>query len=177
MAGSDVALTYRGRAWVFGDGVNTDDMFPGFALALPVPEAAQHMFNATRPGWPRQVSAGDVLVGGRNFGMGSSRPVPLLLRELGISCVAAEEFSSLFLRNCINYGLPAVTVPGIRGSVAEGQEVSIDIAGGVAENTTTGARLRTASYPAFILEILSCGGILAKLERDGLLRPAAPRGE
>lgn len=87
-----------GRAWVFGDEINTDDMYPGFAMKLPVPEAARHMFDATRPDWPQLVRPGDIVVGGRNFGLGSSRPVALLFQELGVRCLLAEEFNSLFLR-------------------------------------------------------------------------------
>jgi 3-isopropylmalate/(R)-2-methylmalate dehydratase small subunit len=86
----------EGVAWVFGDEVNTDDMYPGFAFRLPVEEAAQMMFNSSRPDWPSLVRRGDILVGGRNFGLGSSRPVPVLLRQLGIDALVAEQFNSLF---------------------------------------------------------------------------------
>lgn len=174
MAAVSAKLAYRGRAWVFGDGVNTDDMFPGFAMKLSIAEAARHMFDATRPDWPRLVRPGDVVVGGRNFGMGSSRPVPLLFLELGVGGVLAEEFNSLFLRNCINYGLPALAVPGILANVVEGQELAVDIAEASVENITTGERLTGTTFPDFILETLTSGGILAKLENDGLLAKSRP---
>lgn len=163
-------LTCCGRAWVFGDGVNTDEMFPGFAMKLPVAEAARHMFNATRPDWPERVRPGDLVVGGRNFGMGSSRPVPLLFAELGVGGILAEEFNSLFLRNCVNYGLPVLTVPGIREKVTEGQELCMDLTHASVENTTTGEKLHGTAFPEFILEIIRSGGVLAKLENDGLLQ-------
>lgn len=176
MATANAQLTYRGRAWVFGDSVNTDEMFPGFAMKLPVPEAARHMFNATRPDWPQRVRPGDIVVGGRLFGLGSSRPVPVLFQELGVSAVIAEEFNSLFLRNCLNYGLPALTVPGIRAAVVEGQDLRLDVAEASVENTTTGEKLNGAALPDFILEIIRSGGVLAKLEKDGLLRTGSSEG-
>lgn len=162
-------LTKRGRAWVFGDEVNTDDMFPGFAMKMPIPEAAKHMFNATRPNWVHEVREGDIVVGGRAFGIGSSRPVPLLMLELGVGCIVAEEYNSLFLRNCINYGLPAVTAPGIRGAVNEGDELRVDVERAVVENRSTGEVFSAKAYPPFILDILDSGGLLGKLEKSGLL--------
>lgn len=169
----NVRLRYCGRAWVFGDGVNTDDMFPGFAMKLPVADAARHMFNATRPDWPELVRPGDLVVGGRNFGMGSSRPVPVLFQELGVAAIVAEEFNSLFLRNCVNYGLPALTVPSIRAKVTEGDRLCVDIGDASVENAATGWRLPGAAFPEFILDILRSGGVLAKLEHDGLLTARA----
>jgi 3-isopropylmalate/(R)-2-methylmalate dehydratase small subunit len=170
MRGKDESsLSFAGRAWVFGNEVNTDDMFPGFALTMPVAEAACHMFNASRPGWVDEVRAGDIVVGGRNFGIGSSRPVPLLFKHLGVAGVLAEQFNSLFLRNCINYGLPALTVTGIRNGVTEGQELAVDVGAATVVNNSTGQTFRGTSYPDFIHSILVHGGVLARLEREGLL--------
>lgn len=173
---SGVELRFRGRTWVFGDEVNTDDMFPGFAMKLPIPEAAKHMFDATRPDWPRLVRAGDIVVGGRNFGIGSSRPVPMLFKELGVACIIAEEFNSLFLRNCINYGLPALAVPGIRAKVVEGQEIRVEIVDASVENIATGDKIQAGKYPDFIIDILRHGGVLSRLEKDGLLERTASGG-
>jgi 3-isopropylmalate/(R)-2-methylmalate dehydratase small subunit len=97
----------EGRAWVFGDSVDTDNMYPGFAMKLSLQEAAKHVFYDLRPGWTDQVAAGDIVVAGRNFGIGSSRPVAQLFLELGVAALVAEEFNSLFLRNSVNFGLPA----------------------------------------------------------------------
>jgi 3-isopropylmalate/(R)-2-methylmalate dehydratase small subunit len=164
-------LVLSGRSWVFGDQVTTDDMFPGYAMRLPVPEAAHEMFNASRTGWPEMVHAGDIVVGGTNFGLGSSRPVALLFRELGISCLVAENFNSLFLRNCINYGLPILAVPGISSAVTEGDELTVDVVNATVKNHSTGAVLESNPYPEFLLEILRRGGLLQRLEEDGYLRP------
>jgi 3-isopropylmalate/(R)-2-methylmalate dehydratase small subunit len=119
-----------GRAWVFGDSINTDAMYPGFAMKLPVPEAARHVFYDLRPGWTEQVRPGDIVAAGRNFGIGSSRPVAALMRQLGVAALVAEEFNSLFLRNSINNGLPALAVPGVRGLVQEADQVTVHLAEG-----------------------------------------------
>jgi 3-isopropylmalate/(R)-2-methylmalate dehydratase small subunit len=159
----------RGRVWIFGDDVNTDEMYPGFAMKLPVEEAARHMFDATRPEWPGLVGPGDVLVGGRRFGLGSARPVPLLLRTLGVECVLAEEFTSLFLRNCVNHGLPALAVPGVSAAFEEGDVAEIDIEEASVLNTRTGTRLTGTPYPEFVLDLLRGGGVEADLRARGFL--------
>jgi 3-isopropylmalate/(R)-2-methylmalate dehydratase small subunit len=167
----DTVIT--GRAWVVGDSITTDAMYPAFAMKLPVQEAARHIFYELRPGWADQARPGDIVIAGRNFGLGSSRPVAALFRELGISALVAEEFNSLFLRNAINYGLPALTVPGVRGIVGEGDTARLDFAAGWIENTATGQRLAGGALPPMVLDILAAGGILPKLAREGYL----PRGQ
>jgi 3-isopropylmalate/(R)-2-methylmalate dehydratase small subunit len=159
-----------GRAWVFGDSIDTDAMYPGFAMKLPIPEAAQHVFYDLRPGWTEQVRPGDIVVAGRNFGIGSSRPVAALMRQLGVTALVAEEFNSLFLRNSINNGLPALTVPGVRGLVQEGDQVTVDLAEGWLE--AGGRRVTVPPLPRMVLDILDAGGLRARLTADGYLRPA-----
>ena len=162
-----------GRVWVVGDSVTTDAMYPAFAMKLPVPEAAKHVFYELRPGWTEQVEPGDIVVAGRNFGLGSSRPVAALFRELGVAALVAEEFNSLFLRNAINHGLPALTVPGATAAFADGDTARLDFAEGWIENTTTGTRLGGGALPPMVLEILAAGGILPKLVREGYVAPPA----
>jgi len=159
-----------GRAWVFGDSIDTDAMYPGFAMKLPVPEAAKHVFYDLRPGWTDQVRPGDIVVAGRNFGIGSSRPVAALMRQLGVAALVAEEFNSLFLRNAINNGLPALTVPGVRGLVQEGDQVTVHLAEGWLE--AGGRRVTVPPLPRMVLDILDAGGLIARLTADGYLRPA-----
>ncbi len=104
-------MKFTGKVWVFGDDLNTDAMYPGFAMKMDPPEAAKHIFYEVRPGWTDEVSAGDIVMAGKNFGVGSSRPVAALFAELGVAGLVAEEFNSLFFRNAVNAGLPAMTVP------------------------------------------------------------------
>lgn len=162
-------LVLTGRAWVFGDDVNTDDMYPGFAMKLPTAEASRFMFNATRPGWPDLVEPGDIVFAGRGFGLGSSRPVAELFLALGVSALVAEQYNSLFLRNCLNIGLPAITVSDARSFVAEGDVVTLDIERGTARNESAGSERAFGRFPDFLLEMLRSGGLISQLEAAGHL--------
>lgn len=161
----------RGNAWVFGDEINTDDMYPGFAMKLSVPEAAQKMFDATRPDWPTLVQSGDIVVAGRNFGLGSSRAVGELFLHHGVSCLIAEQFNSLFHRNVLNYGLPAITIPDARSIIDEGDVLDIDIEAATLYNLTRDSRHTFEPFPQFILDIIAAGGLMNQLETAGYLRP------
>lgn len=161
--------TVAGRVWVFGDSLDTDAMYPAFAMKMDVPEAAKHVFYQIRPGWTDLVEPGDIVLAGRNFGVGSSRPVAALFRHLGVAALIAEEFNSLFFRNAINAGLPALAIPGITELFNNGDFGTFDFADGTYRNETTGAAGRTAPLPPLILEILSSGGVLARLAEQGYL--------
>ncbi|WP_174557488.1 LeuD/DmdB family oxidoreductase small subunit [Nocardia vaccinii] len=158
-----------GKVWVFGDSVDTDAMYPAFAMKLDVPEAARHVFYQIRPGWTDLVQPGDIVVAGHNFGVGSSRPVAALFRHLGVAALIAEDFNSLFFRNAVNAGLPALAVPGVTDLFADGQQGTFDIAEGTYSNDTTGVTGQTAPLPPLILEILASGGVLARLAEQGYL--------
>jgi 3-isopropylmalate/(R)-2-methylmalate dehydratase small subunit len=165
----------EGRAWVFGDSVDTDNMYPGFAMRLPLEEAAKHVFYDLRPGWTDEVAAGDVVVAGRNFGIGSSRPVAQLFKQLGVVALVADEFNSLFLRNCINLGLPAVTIPGVSATIGDQDRVRLDVRHATIERLGDGTQLTGQPLPEFVLEIIAGGGLLPKLVADGFIavNPAA----
>jgi 3-isopropylmalate/(R)-2-methylmalate dehydratase small subunit len=162
-------LVLTGRVWMFGDRVNTDDLYPGFAMKLPIAEAARHMFDATRPTWVDEVAPGDIVIGGHAWGMGSSRPVPLLFKKLGVAAVLAEQFNSLFFRNCVNYGLPALNVPGITALFTEGDTARVDVAAGLVENVTRGGRCQGDQLPGFVLDIVRAGGLRPMLKARGLI--------
>jgi 3-isopropylmalate/(R)-2-methylmalate dehydratase small subunit len=162
-------LVIQGRVWVFGDAINTDAMYPGFAMKLSIAEAAEHVFHELRPGWTREVQPGDIVIAGRNFGVGSSRPVAALFQELQIAALVADEFNSLFLRNAINAGLPALTVPMIRRYFSDGDEGRFDVATGEWANKTTGVNGQTAPLPELVISILRSGGLLPRLAAQGYL--------
>lgn len=166
-------LVVTGRAWVFGDDVNTDDMYPGFAMKMSTQEASRFMFDATRPGWPDLVEPGDIVVAGRNFGLGSSRPVAELFTTLGIAALVAEQYNSLFLRNCLNFGLPAVTITDATRFITEGDVVTLEIENGTARVEATGAECTFARFPEFLVEMLRRGGLIRQLEAAGHLRSPA----
>jgi 3-isopropylmalate/(R)-2-methylmalate dehydratase small subunit len=164
---------FSGRVWVFGDSLNTDAMYPAFAMKMDMDEAARHVFYEVRPGWTDQVQSGDIVIAGTNFGVGSSRPVAALFGRLGVAGLVAEEFNSLFFRNAINAGLPALTVPGVTAAFSDGDTGTFDVATGAWSNDTTGASGRATPLPALIVEIIESGGILPRLAKQGYL-PARP---
>ena len=161
--------TLEGRVWVVGDSVNTDAMYPGFAMKLPVEEAAQYVFHELRPGWSKQVQPGDIVVAGDNFGVGSSRPVARLFRALGVTALLANEFNSLFYRNCINFGLPALTVTGADATFTDGDVARVDLHTGTVQNLTTGATLNVPGLPPMMVDILAAGGLMPRLAAEGYL--------
>ena len=101
-------LIREGRVWKFGENINTDLIFPQSAFRIPVAEQKRLVFSAIRPDWAAQVVPGDLIVGGRNFGTGSGRPVGKVLSECGIVGLAADSINGLCIRNCINYSFPAL---------------------------------------------------------------------
>jgi 3-isopropylmalate/(R)-2-methylmalate dehydratase small subunit len=112
------------------------------------------------PGFPEKISKGDIVVGGRNFGCGSSREhAPLALKYAGVGAVVAESYARIFYRNSINIGLPALECPGITEAVSDGDILEVDVTGGVIINKSTGARLSFNPLPDFMLEILGEGGL------------------
>ncbi|VBA40813.1 3-isopropylmalate dehydratase [Mycobacterium attenuatum] len=166
-----MTLTFSGRVWLFGDDLNTDAMYPAFAMKMDRAEAARYVFHQLRPGWADGVSPGDILLAGKNFGVGSSRPVAALFVELGIAGLVAEEFNSLFFRNAVNAGLPAMTVPHATTTFAEGDQATFDLAEGSWRNDTTGACGTVPTLPAVILDIIDSGGVLPRLAAQGYLPP------
>ena len=114
--------TLRGRVWIFGDNISTDLLMPGFAAMsnpdMSPEESARYCMYSNRPGWAEQVRPGDLIVAGKNFGCGSSRPGSKILKTLGIGAVIAESVSRIFFRNSINLGFPIITCPGIHDAFA-----------------------------------------------------------
>ena len=162
-------LAVSGKVWVFGDNLNTDDMYPAFAMKMDPPEAARHVFYEVRPGWTDQVGRGDIVLAGRNFGVGSSRPVATLFTELGVAGLVAEEFNSLFFRNAVNAGLPAMTLPDATTLFSEGDTGTFDLSGGAWRNETTGASGTVPTPPGLILDIIESGGVMPRLAAQGYL--------
>jgi 3-isopropylmalate/(R)-2-methylmalate dehydratase small subunit len=154
---------------VFGDDLNTDAMYPAFAMKMDPPEAAKHVFYEVRPGWTDEVSRGDIVLADKNFGLGSSRPVAALFAELGVAGLVAEEFNSLFFRNAVNAGLPAMTLPDATSVFSEGDTGTFDLGSGVWCNETTGASGGVPKLPDLILDIISSGGVLPRLAAQGYL--------
>jgi 3-isopropylmalate/(R)-2-methylmalate dehydratase small subunit len=152
-----------GRAWVFGDNVDTDVLAPGQFMKSGIDEMARHCLEAVEPEFAGSVRAGDVVVGRRNFGTGSSREqAPQALKHLGVAALVAESFAGLFYRNAINLGLPAVVCADAR-RIRAGDQVRVDPQAGRIENLTTGEALACEPIPAHLMQMLRDGGLVPHL--------------
>jgi 3-isopropylmalate/(R)-2-methylmalate dehydratase small subunit len=159
----------RGKAWKFGDDVNTDLMQPTHALFKPRMEQPKYLFEANRPGWVDEISPGDLIVAGTNYGTGSSRPAARVLKDAGLGGIVADSFNTLFFRNCVNFAFPALAVPGISAAVEEGDEIELDLDAGKVEVVRTGEVLEGKVWAPALVEILRAGGLIEQLEAEGLL--------
>jgi 3-isopropylmalate/(R)-2-methylmalate dehydratase small subunit len=160
-------MKVKGIAVKFGDNVDTDVILPGKYLVLIDPhELAKHAMEGLDSVFPEKAAKGVIVVGGKNFGCGSSREqAPLALKHAGVKCVLAESFARIFFRNAINIGLPVIEYKGISAAVNEGDEVSVDFEAGTIQNLTQGKSFQAAKLPPFILEILADGGLIENLRR------------
>jgi 3-isopropylmalate/(R)-2-methylmalate dehydratase small subunit len=161
-------MKVTGTAVKFGDNVDTDVILPGKYLVLIDPrELAKHAMEGLDPAFPEKAEKGVIVVGGMNFGCGSSREqAPLALKYSGVKCVLADSFARIFFRNAINIGLPAIECKGISASVDNGDELTVDFEAGTIQNLSKGKSFQVAKLPQFILEILSDGGLIGYLRRE-----------
>ena len=153
----------KGRAWIFGDDIDTDVIIPGkYLRTKDLTLLASHVMEGLDPNFSSQVKKGDLIVTGRNFGCGSSREqAPLALKEAGISAVVAKSFARIFYRNAINIGLPLIEADV---SCYQGDVIEVDLALGTVrygDLVVQGTRL-----PDFLLEILQDGGLVAHRRKE-----------
>jgi 3-isopropylmalate/(R)-2-methylmalate dehydratase small subunit len=158
----------EGKAWKFGDGISTDHIAPGrlFHLRSNLPELAKHVLEDARPGFHEMISSGDFVVGGRNFGQGSSREhAPTIIKMAGVGAVIAKNFARIFFRNSINVGLPVVIADTDR--INEGDLLELDLSEGVLLNRTADWRLEIPPYPQIMANILADGGLVEHIKKHG----------
>jgi 3-isopropylmalate/(R)-2-methylmalate dehydratase small subunit len=160
-------MKVTGPAIKFGKNIDTDVILPGKYLVLVDPyDLAKHALEGLDPDFPEKAKKGVIIVGGKNFGCGSSREqAPLALKYSGVKCVIAETFARIFFRNAINIGLPVIECKGISAAVDDGDELSVDFEAGTVQNLSKGKSFQVAKLPPFILEILSDGGLIENLRR------------
>jgi methanogen homoaconitase small subunit len=153
----------KGRAWIYGDDVDTDVIIPGkYLRTKDLSLLAAHVMEGIDPEFSTQVRRGDIIVAGRNYGCGSSREqAPVALKEAGVAAVVAKSFARIFYRNAINVGLPLVEADV---SCAKGEIVEVDLSSGevhVGDKVVQGTKL-----PGFLLEILQDGGLVAHRKKE-----------
>ncbi len=157
-----------GRAWKFGDNISTDLIAPGryYHLRSNLPELAKHVLEDARADFASNVKAGDFVVGGRNFGKGSSREhAPVIIKLAGTRAVLAKSFARIFYRNCINIGLPAIVVD--TEEIDEGDNVEIDLEKGIVRDLTKGIERTFPPLPAVMARILEEGGLVDYIKNHG----------
>ena len=168
-------MKFKARVWKFGDNINTDLILPVQAFYLPAQEQPKYVFHANRPGWVGEVRPGDILIGGKNFGMGSSRPAARSLKNLGLACLVAPSINGLFFRNCVNFAFPAIECPGVHEAFQEGEMAEVDFESAVVRNITRGVTLNGRPLPPQLMELVKAGGIYPLLEKEGLIAPRAEK--
>ena len=163
-------MKLQGRAWKFGDNVNTDLIIPARYLnSSDKDELARNCFADVRPGFAEMISPGDMIVTGNNFGTGSSREhAPLAIKGAGISVVIAQSFARIFYRNAFNIGLPIVESKEAPLSIQEGNQVSVNLATGEIVILDTGERFFAKPVPDFLREIVDAGGLVQYIKKQGL---------
>lgn len=161
-------MVLKGKVWKFGDNISTDLICPGryFHLRSNLPELAKHVLEDADPSFPQKVKTGDFVVGGKNFGLGSSREhAPTIIKLAGVSVVLAKSFARIFFRNSINIGLPVIECDTDKFN--EGDELEIDLEKGIVKDKTNGVELNVPALPKGMINILTDGGLVAHIKKHG----------
>ena len=161
-----------GPVFKYGDNVDTDVIIPARYLNAPSPaELASHCMEDIDPAYATSVHKGDIMVGGWNFGCGSSREhAPIAIQASGAACVIAASFARIFYRNAINIGFPILECPGAVDGISPGDQVSVDFGTGVIVNESAETRFQAAPFPEFIDGIIQSGGLLNSLKARGVAK-------
>ena len=156
----------KGKAWKFGDDIDTDIIIPGrYLIYIDEETLAKHCMEGLDPNFSEKVNKGDFIVGGKNFGCGSSREhAPIAIKGNGIAAVIAESFARIFYRNATNVGVPLLEAPGISEFIENVDEIEVDMENGkiISKN---GEEIKFKPLPPFMLEILNEGGLIPYLRK------------
>lgn len=156
-----------GKAWKFGHDIDTDVILPARYLNQSTPEhLAAHCMEDAGTSFAQDVKSGDIMVGGKNFGCGSSREhAPIAIKACGIKVVIAESFARIFYRNALNIGLPIMECSEAVAGISQGDEIEVNVATGVIENKTTNMKYQANSFPPFMQDLIRAGGLIPYIER------------
>lgn len=156
----------KGTVIKYGDNIDTDVIIPARYLNVSEPAAlAEHCMEDLDKTFKERVKNGDIMVGGANFGCGSSREhAPVAIKASGISCIIAKDFARIFFRNAINIGLPILECPEAAADICEGDELSVDFDSGIITNLTKKKEYKAAAFPEFMQGIIKAGGLIPYLK-------------
>jgi len=161
-------MTTGNKAWKFGDDISTDHIAPGrlFHLRSNLQEFSKHVLEDADPEFAKNMTPGDFVVAGKNFGLGSSREhAPQIIKIAGVQAVLAKSFARIFFRNGINIGLPLVECN--TDLINQGDELELDLKGGVVKNLTQNTEIKITPLPEVMMKILQDGGLAAHIEKYG----------
>lgn len=159
---NNIMQKVHGKAIKYGDNIDTDVIIPARYLNTSEPkELAQHCMEDIDKEFAKKVVAGDIMVGGKNFGCGSSREhAPIAIKASGISCVIAGTFARIFYRNAINIGLPIIECEEASKGIDDGDEITINFADGEIINTSKNKSYKAMPFPEFIQGIMTADGLI-----------------
>ena len=160
-----------GRAFIFGNDIDTEEIIPTRFLTTDAGEAlARHCMQDVDPEFVQQLTPGDLIFAGRNFGSGSGREhAAMALKEAGLSCIIAESFGRIFYRNAINIGLPILQCDRAFEAVNQGDELEVELDTGTITNSTQGETYQAESFSPLLSKIIQSGGLMPAI-RDGVLK-------
>lgn len=164
-------MNAQGKAFKYGDNVDTDVIIPARYLNTPDPkELAAHCMEDIDAGFVKAVKPGDVIVAGRNFGCGSSREhAPISIKASGVACVIAASFARIFYRNALNVALPILECPEAAAAIAAGDTVSVNFETGRITDETSGQTFTAEPFPPFMRDLIAAGGLAAYLSKKGAM--------
>lgn len=164
-------MNAQGKAFKYGDNVDTDVIIPARYLNTPDPkELAAHCMEDIDAGFVKAVKPGDVIVAGRNFGCGSSREhAPISIKASGVACVIAASFARIFYRNALNVALPILECPETAAAIAAGDTVSVDFETGRITDETSGQTFTAEPFPPFMRDLIAAGGLATYLSKKGAM--------
>ena len=162
-------MNLKGRAFKFGNDVDTDAIIPARYLSTSDPEVLKkHCMEDADPEFPGKVNKGDIIVAGKNFGCGSSREhAPIAIKACGVSCVIAPSFARIFFRNSFNMGLPIFESDEAAAAIAEGDTIEVDADSGLIKDLTTGRQFQARPIPLFMQELIADGGLMEHIQKSG----------
>jgi len=159
---------FKGNAHKFGSDISTDLIIPGryARLRSNLPELARHVLEDADPNFVNKVKPGDFVVGGSNFGLGSSREhAPLVIKMAGVRAIIAKSVARIFYRNAINQGVPVLVCD--TDKIKDGDELEVDLLSGTVKDLTSGAVLNSGKMPRVMVDILNEGGLIPYIKKHG----------